>query len=66
MTHLTRISHVVMVVFSRHRLSRLAFLRVLRLSELKIIGFFTRKIIFHVGNLSGLLKGHSYGLSIWF
>ena len=44
-----------MVVFSRRRLSRLTFLRVLclqtKLSDLKMIGVFTRKIIFHVGNL---------------
>ena len=44
-----------MVVFSRHLLSCLTFLRVLclqtKLSDLKMIGVFTRKIIFHVGNL---------------
>ena len=44
-------------MFSQRRLSRLAILRVLclqtALSELKMIGVFTRKIIFHVGNLRG-------------
>ena len=54
----------IMVVFSRRRLSRLTFLRVLclqtKLSDLKMIGVFTRKIIFHVGNLrraSAQIKG---------
>ena len=46
---------MTMVVFSRRRLSRLTLLRVLclqtKLSDLKMIGVFTRKIIFHVGNL---------------
>ena len=46
----------MLVVFSRRRLSRLTFLRVLclqtTLSELKMIGVFRRKpVIFHVGNL---------------
>ena len=43
------------VVFSRRWLSRLTFLRVLclqtTLSELRMIGVFTRKIIFHFGNV---------------
>ena len=43
-----------LVVFSRRRFSRLTFLRVLclqtKLSKLKMIGVFTRKIIFQVGN----------------
>ena len=44
-----------MAVFSRHRLSRLTFLNVLclqtSLSDLKMIGVFTSKIIFHLSNL---------------
>ena len=43
------------VVFSRRWLSRLTFLRVLclqtTLSELRMIGVFARKIIFHFGNV---------------
>ena len=46
-----------MVVFSQRQFSHLTFLRVLslqtKLSDLKMIGVFTRKIIFHVGNLRG-------------
>ena len=44
-----------LVVFSRRRISPLTFLRVLclqtKLSDFKMIGVFTRKIIFQVGNL---------------
>ena len=43
------------VVFSRRQFSRLTFLSVLclqpNLSDLKMIGVFTKKIIFQVGNL---------------
>ena len=54
----------IMVVFLQRRLFRLTFLRALclqtKLSDLKMIGVFTRKIIFHVGNLrraSAQIKG---------
>ena len=43
------------VVFSRRQFSRLTFLSVLclqpKLSDLKMISVFTKKIIFQVGNL---------------
>ena len=45
----------MVVVFSQRQFSRLTFLRVLclqtKLRNLKMIGVFTKKIIFQVGNL---------------
>ena len=45
----------LMAVFSRARLSRLTFLEVFclltSLSDLKMIGVFTSKIVFHLSNL---------------
>ena len=46
---------IVLAVFSRARLSRLTFLNVFclqtSLSDLKLIGVFTSKIVFHLSNL---------------